>query len=122
MINQRTMGGRPRGRASTEALRASAWHRQAEGERRTMIFSGMTMTVVGCLLKVELDEATRTGRVICQPRPGRGPLSTIEVDAVMIDARQLAERVKRTMGISWRIAMLDKENLPATADQQGAMG
>jgi hypothetical protein len=86
----------------------SAWHRQAKQGAKTMVFSALSATVCGCFIKAELDDKTKKGRITCAKVPAKGPLSQIEVDAVMSDAKLLLARVRRTLGAEWNVEPLEK--------------
>jgi hypothetical protein len=101
------------GRIDAAHKATNAWHQQAACQRGTMIFNGHSVTVAGCLLKVQLDSEAKVGRMTCERLPDAKPLTQIEVDAVMVDASLLAARVRRALGMTWRIEALSKADLEA---------
>lgn len=71
------------------------------------IRTGLSVTVCGCAIRLQRDEAAKLARVVVdRPADGRD-LTKMEVHAVNVAAELLARRAVRFLG-DWRVTRLPK--------------
>jgi len=85
-----------------------AWHRQAQRSAINVVWTGLTVTVAGHLLRLERDNATKIARVVSEHLLGHGADGTA-AEAVRMAAELLAGRAQRVLGAGWKVTPLDAE-------------
>ena len=85
-------------------LAEQAWQPQARLEPASMVFTGLTVTVAGHLLKLERDEALKVAVVVSQPLLDYVPNGT-EAEAIRFAADRLCQRAKRVLGDGWQVTI-----------------